>query len=159
MVNKLNSQLAEYRNKLAEQEREISKALTDLDNQRQLNSKSPSAEVKQIVDKLKQQLAEKDEQQKVLTKALNDIKSDMVSLAKTNLTAMAQDHSQEKRIQDIIERTSAEYQDKLYSLSEEMNKIKRELKEKNVKNEELNLELEHALSQISKYQSFLYNLD
>lgn len=130
IVQRMNAQLEEHKNKIAEQEREINRVLTELENQKQLNSRSPSSEMKQIVEKLRQQLAEKDEQHKTLNKAMNDIKADMVELARTNLAAMTQDHSHEKKMQEIIDRTSAEYQDKIYSLSEEMVKVKKELKEK-----------------------------
>ena len=149
IIEKLNSQIEEYREQLANQDKEMKSLISDLENQKQLSSKSPSATIKSMVDKLKKQLSEKEEQQRVLNQALVDLKSDMVSLAKANLTSLSEDQTNDKKLQSIIEKSSAEYQDKLYSLSEELNKHKKELKEKVKMNEELLLELDHVKSQLS----------
>ena len=149
VIEKLNEQMQEYRDKLSLQENEINKIIQDLENQKQLNSKSPTAEMKATVEKLKQQLAKKEEQQQILNNALIDLKGDMVNIAKTNLEVNAEDRSQEKRLQGIIERTTADYQDKINSLGEELVKVKRELKQKTKSNEELQLEQEHNKSQLS----------
>lgn len=143
---RLNAQMEDYRNKIAEKEVEINQVLNDLENQKQLNNKSPTAEVKQLIEKLKKQLNEKDEQQKVLNKALSDLRSDMVELARTNLTSFSHDQTNEKKIQDMIERTSAGYQDKLYAVSEELVKLKKDMKDKTKQNEELTLEINHLKS-------------
>ncbi len=156
LAEKLNAQIEEYRLRIAEKEREIGTITSDLENQKQLNSKSPSAAVKSMADKLKQQLADKEEQQRVLNQALADLKSDMMNLAKINLSASAADQNQEKKLQSIIEKTSAEYQDKLFSVSEELNKVKKELKQKGKQNEELTLEVDHLKSQISKPLVFIF---
>ncbi len=138
----------EYREKIANQEKEMNSIIADLENQKQLTNKSPAANVKSMVDKLKQQLAQKEEQQGFLNQALLELKSDMMNLAKSNLLAAADDQTNEKRMQSIIEKTSGDYQDKMFSLSEEMNKVKKELKAKTNANEELSLELSNLKAQI-----------
>ena len=147
----MNAQMEEYKEKIAQQEKEMNSIITDLENQKQLSSKSPSATVKSMVEKLKQQLAQKEQQQDFLNKALIELKSDMLGLAKNNLMSAADDQNNEKKMQGIIEKASGEYQDKLFSLSEEMNRVKKELKSKNAANHELTLELENLKSQMSKY--------
>jgi centrosomal protein CEP290 len=123
--------------------------LVNLENQKQLSSKSPSAAIKSMVDKLKQQLAEKEEQQQILNKALLELKSDMVNMAKINLNSASQDQSQEKNLQTIINKACNEYQDKILAITEDNNKLKAELKIKQKTNDELNIELEHIKSQLS----------
>ena len=139
----------EYREKIASQENEMNSIIAELENQKQLTNKSPSIAVKTMVEKLKQQLAQKEQQQSFLNQALLDLKSDMLSLAKTNLISAANDENYDKKIQNIIEKTSGEYQDKLFSLTEELNKIKKELKAKIAANQEITLELENLKAQSS----------
>lgn len=138
-----------YRKKIADKENEIIVAFNDLENQKQQNNKSPSAEMKAMIENLKAQLNEKEEQQKKLNQALNDLKGDMVDLAKNNLTSLSDERNQEKRIKDIIEKTSGEYQDKIYTLSEELANVKKELKQTSKNNDELKLELDHVKAQMS----------
>ena len=154
IVDKMNKEIDEHRDKINEKEVEIVSIVAELENQKILNSKSPSVEVKAMVEKLKQQLAQKEEQHKVLNQALTNIRSEMVSLAKENLVSLNEDRTQEKKMQSIIEKTSAEYQDKLNSLGEDLVKSKKELKAKLKANEEMSLELDHLKSQISKNLQF-----
>ena len=149
VIEKLNSQIEEYRDKLAKQDSDMNSLIANLENQKQMSSKSPSATIKSTVEKLKQQLVEKEEQHQILNKALLELKSDMVNMAKLNLNSMSHDQSQEKNLQSIIAKASNEYQDKIYSLTEDINKLKGELKVKQKNNDELNIELEHANSQLS----------
>lgn len=149
MIEKMNEQMEEYREKIASQEKEMNSIIAELENQKQLTNKSPSIAVKTMVEKLKQQLAQKEQQQSFLNQALLDLKSDMLSLAKTNLISAANDENYDKKIQNIIEKTSGEYQDKLFSLTEELNKIKKELKAKIAANQEITLELENLKAQSS----------
>ncbi len=141
--------MEEYREKIASQEREMNSIIAELENQKQLTNKSPSVAVKTMVEKLKQQLAQKEQQQNFLNQALLDLKSDMLGLAKTNLISAANDENYDRKMQNIIEKTSGEYQDKLFSLTEELNKIKKELKAKISANQEITLELENLKAQSS----------
>ena len=149
MIEKLNQQIEDYRDRIAKQDNEMNSLLVNLENQKQLSSKSPSAAIKSMVDKLKQQLAEKEEQQQILNKALLELKSDMVNMAKINLNSVSQDQSQEKNLQTIINKACNEYQDKIIAITEDNNKLKADLKNKQKTNDELNIELEHIKSQLS----------
>ena len=149
IAEKLNKQIDEFRVEMNGKQAEIENIKNQLEKQKELNAKSPTNEVKSVVEKLKQQLLQKEEQQKALNQVLLDLKSDMVTMAKNNLVSFNDESNQEKKIQNIIEKTSADYQDKLYTLSEEMAKIKKDLKQKTKANEELNLELDHVKAQLS----------
>jgi centrosomal protein CEP290 len=151
MIEKMNEQMEEYREKITSQEKEMNSIIAELENQKQLTNKSPSVAVKTMVEKLKQQLAQKEQQQSFLNQALLDLKSDMLGLAKTNLISAANDENYDNKMQSIIEKTSGEYQDKLFSLTEELNKIKKDLKLKIASNQEITLELENLKAQSSNF--------
>lgn len=153
-IEQLNGQMNEYRSKISEKENEIKHALEDLERQKQEMGVSPSAEMKSLVEKLKTQLNEKEEQQRKLNQALNELKGDMVQMAKNDLTSLSEENSHEKRIRDIVEKTSAEYQDKIMRINEDLLDAKKQLKQTEKTNDELKLELEYVKSQLSnKYLS------
>ena len=115
-------------------------------------TKSPSSvNLRQVVDKLKQELAAKEEQHRVLNEAFGKIRAEMVEIAKSNLASHLDDANQEERMKNIIESKIAEYQDKLCSVGEELAKCKKDLKAKTKQTEELTLELEHLKAQMSKF--------
>jgi len=123
IVEKLNAEIEQFREQISGKEAEIEGIRFELSNQRELSSRSPSDEVRAVVDKLKAQLAQKEEQQRVLNEALNGLKADMVQIARSNLTALNEEESYERKIQKAMERTSAEHQDKLYSVEEELVRV------------------------------------
>lgn len=142
--------MSELRGNIADKESEIRQANEELERQRQEMGKSPSLEMKSLVEKLKSQLNEKEEQQRKLTQALNELKGDMVEMAKNDLTALSEESSQERRIRDIVEKTSAEYQDKIMRINEEMLDVKKQLKQSEKTNDELKLELDYVKTQLSE---------
>lgn len=150
LVEKFNKQLGEFRGQLDDKQNEINNLKQELVDQKELNSKSPSNEIKSMVDKLKQQLVQKEEQHNKLNQALMDIKSDMVHLAKNNLTSFSEEKDQEKKMQFLIEKTSADYQDKLNALGEELVRVKKEFKIKSKSNEEFILELNDLKMQLKQ---------
>lgn len=148
-IDRFNLQIEEYKSRIGEKESEINKVLNDLESQKQLTHQSPSSEIKQLIENLKKQLNEKEEQHKFLNKALNELKTSMIELTETHLISRSQDQNNEKKIRNLIDKTTAEYQEKLYSVSEEMVKLKKNLKEMTKQNEELTLELNFMRSKIS----------
>jgi len=150
LLERFNKQLEDKRNNIFEKENEIAQLKAEIENQKELNSKSPSNEIKSMVEKLKQQLAQKEEQHAKLNQAIVSLKGDMVHMAKTNLTSFSEEKDQEKKIQLMIEKNSAEYIDKLNALGEELVKIKKELRIKTKMNEELVLEQNDFKAQLSK---------
>ncbi len=98
----MNSQIDDYKVKLIEQEQEMQIIIAELENQKQINSKAPSNTMKLLVEKLKHQLNEKEEQHKNLTKALTDLRGDMVNIAKNNLLNAVEEQNQ---VQQMVEKT------------------------------------------------------
>lgn len=157
MNESFKKQLEEHEAEIGEKLNEINMLKEEVERQKELNMKSPSNEMKALCEKLKQQLQQKDADLSKLNQALIMLRSDVVSLAKTNLTGISEEKEQEKKLQLIVEKTTADYQDRLNSLGEEMVKTKKELKLKTKTNEELGLELNDLKAQLSNL-FFLLNL-
>ncbi len=100
MTGNFNEQIEKYKQKIREQEHEIKMVAADLDMQKELNTRSPTNTMKNLVEKLKQQLLEKEQQHKNLSKALVDLRGDMVSISKSNLLGTVEDQNYAKQIMD-----------------------------------------------------------
>ena len=153
MVENLNKQLSEYREAISKKEAEIETAIQNLEQEKKQSNAAPSKTIVTLVDKLKQQLTEKEKQQSMLNQALAELKNDMNVFIQSNFTAAIDNQAQEQKIKAIIEKTSTDYQDKIYSLGEENVRLKKELKEKSRANEDLTSELDYYKKQLSKKQT------
>jgi centrosomal protein CEP290 len=150
LVTKFNSQIEKYKDQITGLQGEMNKLLSELEKQKQLNSQSPTSEVKSIVDRLREQLAEKEQQQQALNRVLMDLKSDMVNIAKNSLISHDQNDQggSDAKLQRMVEKMSGEYQDKLNAVGEELARVKKELKERTKTCDELKLEVDYLKSQI-----------
>jgi hypothetical protein len=100
IIENFTNQLEKYKQKMREQEHEMKLVLADLEVQKELNAKSPTNTMKSLVEKLKQQLLDKEQQHKNLTKALADLRGDMVSISKSNLLGTVDEQNQAKNLID-----------------------------------------------------------
>ena len=152
-INRLTSQIETYKEQISEKEKETSR----LNAEGKGAMTAGSNDMKSVVDRLKKQLAEKEEQHKTLNQVLAELKGDMMNLARNGLVA-GSDPASEKRWHDAVEKTSAEYQDKLLALGDELSKARRELKEKSRVCEELRLEVEYVRSQMKSKEQRIKRL-
>ena len=106
----MNTQVEEYKIKLNGQKDDMNAIIAQLEDQKQLNSKSPSNTMKSLCDKLKIQLSEKDRELKGLMKAVTDLRSDMVSVTKNNLMQTVDEQNQAKH---MIDKKTGEFQVRL----------------------------------------------
>jgi hypothetical protein len=152
LIDKMNSQIDEFKLKLKEKDEEFHDIIIDLEEQKQLNAKSPSNTMKALIEKLKQQLQEKEQQQNALSKALSELRSDMVNITKNTLLSVTGEQNQFSK---LMNERIAELQDKNNALEEELLKSRKELKLREKINEDLSLEVEHLTSQLSIVFLFL----
>lgn len=147
-IDKMNEQINEFKLKLKEKDEELRAIINDLEDQKQLNAKSPSNTMKALIEKLKHQLQEKEQQQRGLTKALSELRSDMVNITKNTLLSATEEQNQ---LNNLMDKRIAELQDKNNALEEELVKLRKDLKLRSKTNEDLSLEVEHLKSQLSMF--------
>ncbi|KAH9503689.1 hypothetical protein Btru_067161 [Bulinus truncatus] len=102
------------------------------------NQRGPTATMKNLVERLKNELALKEKQHQALSKALSDIRADMVSQAQV----LANDVSQEKNIQKIINEHTKQISEQLEEQQSLAERLKKELKKKKDEEGVLQTELE-----------------
>ncbi|OWF51997.1 centrosomal protein of 290 kDa-like [Mizuhopecten yessoensis] len=104
------------------------------------NNRAPTTTMKNLVDRLKNQLAHKEKQHQALSKALTELRADMVQQAQETVTQQAHESSQETNIQKLIDSHTKEMADQIEDLQNEGDRLKKEVKKR--KDQEANLQTE-----------------
>ncbi|XP_055888045.1 centrosomal protein of 290 kDa-like [Biomphalaria glabrata] len=119
-----------------------------------VNQRGPTATMKNMVERLKNQLALKEKQHQALSKALTDLRADMVSQAQV----LANDASQEKNIQKIINEHTKQISDQLEDQQTLADRLKKELKKKKDEEGALQTELEDVKEELNKKERTIEKL-
>ena len=146
LENDLQSRDQDLRERVKENE-----VLTEeLEAAREANERAPTRAMKSLVERLRNQLMIKDKEQKTLSKALRQLRADMVNAAEENLRANTQLAGEEVNVQMIVARETAELHDRVEGLSTRLEKMKNEVKK--YKEKEINLQEEN--NQLKKVKTF-----
>ncbi|CAL1542937.1 unnamed protein product [Lymnaea stagnalis] len=114
------------------------------------HQRGPSATMKNMVERLKNQLALKEKQHQALSKALSDLRADMVNQAQENVQIHAQETSQEKNIQKLINEHTKEISEKLEEQQTLADRLRKELKKRKEEESTLQTELEDVKEELNK---------
>ncbi|MBN3326738.1 CE290 protein, partial [Atractosteus spatula] len=139
---KLREEADELREQLSQMEKEVQYLKTELEAQKEANVKSPTATMKNLVERLKSQLMLKEKQQKALSKALLELRSEMTAHAEQQIIASAAQKEQNLNVQQIVDKhtkdlkaiNKADGEGKCATVDELQKKVKRvesELESKN----------------------------
>ncbi|XP_066579627.1 centrosomal protein of 290 kDa isoform X1 [Amia ocellicauda] len=146
--------------RLSQMEKEVQYLNTELEAQKEANIQSPTSTMKNLVERLKSQLALKEKQQKALSKALLELRSEMTSHAEQQIIASAAQKEENLNVQQIVDKHTKDLKSRVQDLSEELQTTKENLKicktrENSVKEEveSLNRELQRSHKTQSKLQA------
>ncbi|XP_015208274.2 centrosomal protein of 290 kDa isoform X1 [Lepisosteus oculatus] len=163
---KLREEADELREQLSQTEKEVQYLKTELEAQKEANVKSPTATMKNLVERLKSQLMLKEKQQKALSKALLELRSEMTAHAEQQIIASAAQKEQNLNVQQIVDKHTKDLKSRIQDLSEELQTAKDSLKmiknrENSLKDEveSLNRELQRSQKSQSKLQTERDELD
>lgn len=141
---KFTTKITELENELSLREQHLrdrtkeNEALTEeLEAAREANDRAPTRAMKSLLERLRNQLLIKDKEQKTLSKALRQLRADMVNAAEENLRANTQLAGEEVNVQLIVERETSELRESVKGLESKHEKMKTELKKYKEKEEKL----------------------
>ena len=121
--NELNAQEQTVRERTKENE-----VLTDeLEAAKEANERAPTRAMKSLVERLRNQLLIKEKEQKTLSKALRQLRADMVTAAEDNLRTHTQQVGDEVNVQMVVERETGGLRGRVEGLQARMEKLKGEL--------------------------------
>ncbi|KAK1167193.1 centrosomal protein of 290 kDa isoform X1, partial [Acipenser oxyrinchus oxyrinchus] len=165
-VKKLKENVAELRTLLSQMEKEVHYLRTELEAQKEANTRAPTTTMKSLVERLKAQLALKEKQQKALSKALLELRSEMTAHAEYQIVASASQKEENLNVQQIVDKHTKELKFRIEDLNEQLLTAKENLKasknkENSLKEEiySLNRDLNRSYKAHNKLQSEKEELD
>lgn len=127
-IQVLEEELNKKKNELKESEEIISKLQSELQNQKSIIKPVTNDKTVSLYDNLKQELADKEKQLKALSKALTDLRSDMMVTVQDHLTLQKYGTVDDVTVQQIIDTATKEMQEKIKFYESQNSKLKRDLK-------------------------------
>uniref|UniRef100_A0A674EQ42 Centrosomal protein 290 n=1 Tax=Salmo trutta TaxID=8032 RepID=A0A674EQ42_SALTR len=155
----LSGEAEEQRAQLGQMEKELHYLRTELEAQKQANVRSPSNTMKNLVERLKAQLNQKEKQLKALSKALLALRAEMTSHAEQQIIANASHREDSLNVQLLVDKHTKDLKARVQELNEELQGAKEAVKAGRgrentlkVEVEGLNKDLQKSLKTQSKLQ-------
>uniref|UniRef100_A0A667YHJ9 Centrosomal protein 290 n=1 Tax=Myripristis murdjan TaxID=586833 RepID=A0A667YHJ9_9TELE len=103
-VKAVSVETEELRSQTAQMEKEMHYLRTELEAQKEANLRSPSNTMKNLLERLKAQLAQKEKQLKALSKALLELRAEMTSVAEQQVIASAAQKEDSLNVQMLVDK-------------------------------------------------------
>ncbi|XP_061772969.1 centrosomal protein of 290 kDa isoform X2 [Nerophis ophidion] len=123
-VEDLTIETTDQRGQIMEMKMEISSLQNELETQKEANVLSPSNTMKNLVERLKSQLVQKEKQIKALSKVLLELRTQMTSAAEQQVLASAAQTEERLNVQKVVEKHTKDLKAQVQELSEELQDAK-----------------------------------
>ncbi|XP_014882643.1 centrosomal protein of 290 kDa-like, partial [Poecilia latipinna] len=133
-------------------EKEMSFLRSELEAQKEANVRSPSNTMKNLVERLKAQLTQKEKQLKALSKALLELRAEMMSAAEQQVIANAAQKEQSLNVQMLVDKHTKDLKARVQELNEELQAAKESAKAARSRENVLKEEVEGLNLDFQKYQ-------
>ncbi|KAJ8776510.1 hypothetical protein J1605_015405 [Eschrichtius robustus] len=126
-VKQIKAQVEDLRCLLAQSQKESQSLKSELQAQKEANSRAPTTTMRNLVERLKSQLALKEKQQKALSRALLELRAEMTAAAEERIISMTSQKEANLNVQQIVDQHTKELKgkaliDNKQSLIEELQK-------------------------------------
>ncbi|KAK2838372.1 hypothetical protein Q7C36_013186 [Tachysurus vachellii] len=142
----------ELRSQLSQMEKELQYLSTELEAQKEANIRSPSNTMKNLVERLKAQLALKEKQLKALSKAMLEFRAQMTAQAEQQIIANAAQKEEALNVQQIVDKHTKELKARVKELNEELQSWKENVKAGKTRESSLKEEVESLSRELQKNQ-------
>ncbi|XP_047658167.1 centrosomal protein of 290 kDa isoform X2 [Tachysurus fulvidraco] len=142
----------ELRSQLSQMEKELQYLSTELQAQKEANVRSPSNTMKNLVERLKAQLALKEKQLKALSKAMLEFRAQMTAQAEQQIIANAAQKEEALNVQQIVDKHTKELKARVKELNEELQSWKENVKAGKTRESSLKEEVESLSRELQKNQ-------
>lgn len=113
---------------LVQSQKESQSLKSELQTQKEANSRAPTTTMRNLVERLKSQLALKEKQQKALSRALLELRAEMTAAAEERIISVTSQKEANLNVQQIVDRHTKELKSQIEDLSENILKLKEALK-------------------------------
>uniref|UniRef100_A0A7N4NY10 Centrosomal protein of 290kDa coiled-coil region domain-containing protein n=1 Tax=Sarcophilus harrisii TaxID=9305 RepID=A0A7N4NY10_SARHA len=152
VVKKLQAEIEDLKYSMSQTERELQYFKSELQVQKEANTRAPTATMKNLVERLKSQLALKEKQQKALSRALLELRAEMTAAAEERIILSASQKEANLNVQQIVDRHTRDLQIHIEDLSENLLKCKEALKTSKSREDSLNKQLDDLNREMQKKQ-------
>lgn len=151
-VKKMKAEVEDLRHALAQAQKDSQSLKSELQAQKEANSRAPTTTMRNLVDRLKSQLALKEKQQKALSRALLELRSEMTAAAEERIIAVTSQKEANLNVQRVVERHTKELKSQIEDLNENLLKLKEALKTSKNKENSLADDLNDLNNELQKKQ-------
>ncbi|XP_028638864.1 centrosomal protein of 290 kDa [Grammomys surdaster] len=151
-VKKVKAEVEDLRHALAQARKDSQSLQSELQAQKEANSRAPTTTMKNLVDRLKSQLALKEKQQKALSRALLELRAEMTAAAEERILAVTSQKEANLNVQQVVERHTKELRSQIEDLNENLLKLKEALKTSKNKENSLADDLNDLNNELQKKQ-------
>ncbi|KAL6033963.1 hypothetical protein STEG23_025729, partial [Scotinomys teguina] len=151
-VKKVKAEVEDLRCALVQAQKESQSLKSELQAQREANSRAPTTTMRNLVDRLKSQLALKEKQQKALSRALLELRAEMTAAAEERVIAMTSQKEANLNVQQVVDRHTRELKSQIEDLNENLLKLKEALKTSKNKENSLTDDLNDLNNELQKKQ-------
>ncbi|XP_055971464.1 centrosomal protein of 290 kDa [Sorex fumeus] len=151
-IRKVKAEIEDLRCLLAQSQKESRTLKSELQAQKEANSRSPTTTMRNLVDRLKGQLALKEKQQKALSRALLELRAEMTAAAEERIISVTSQKEANLNVQQIVDRHTKELKLQIEDLSENISKLKEALKTSKNRENSLTDNLNELTSELQKKQ-------
>ncbi|XP_014672525.1 PREDICTED: centrosomal protein of 290 kDa-like [Priapulus caudatus] len=116
----------EVERRLRESVDEAAALRAQLDEQRSALTRSPSSSMRQLVERLKTQLTSKEKEYQALSKALAELRSDMVQAAQQNVLSHAATSVDATNVQRLVDKQTKQLKSRVAELEGQLVRLKKE---------------------------------
>ncbi|KAK3535966.1 hypothetical protein QTP70_022859 [Hemibagrus guttatus] len=148
----MSKESEELRSQLSQMEKELQCLSTELEAQKEANVRSPSNTMKNLVERLKAQLALKEKQLKALSKAMLEFRAQMTSQAEQQIIANAAQKEEALNVQQIVDKQTKELKARVKELNVELQSWKENVKAGKTRESSLKEEVESLSRELQKNQ-------
>ncbi|XP_032202712.1 centrosomal protein of 290 kDa isoform X2 [Mustela erminea] len=151
-VKKVKAEVEDLRCLLAHSQKESQSLKSELQAQKEANSRAPTTTMRNLVERLKSQLALKEKQQKALSRALLELRAEMTAAAEERIISATSQKEANLNVQQIIDRHTKELKTQIEDLNENLLKLREALKTSKNKENSLTDNLNDLTSELQKKQ-------
>ncbi|XP_045409241.1 centrosomal protein of 290 kDa [Lemur catta] len=124
----VKAEVEDLRCLLGQAQKESQSLKSELQAQKEANSRAPTTTMRNLVERLKNQLSLKEKQQKALSRALLELRAEMTAAAEERIISATSQKEAQLNIQQVVDRHTRELKSQIEDLSENLLKLKEALK-------------------------------
>uniref|UniRef100_A0A7N4P531 Centrosomal protein of 290kDa coiled-coil region domain-containing protein n=1 Tax=Sarcophilus harrisii TaxID=9305 RepID=A0A7N4P531_SARHA len=155
-VKKLQAEIEDLKYSMSQTQRKLQHFKSEVQVQKEANTRAPTATMKNLVERLKSQLALKEKQQKALSRALLELRTEMTAAAEKHIILSTSKKKENVNFQEIVDHHTRDLQVK--DLNENLLKCKEALKTSKSREDSLNKQLDALNNEMQKKEKAYHKI-